>query len=194
MAAWEIGGVVMSPGKYTGLFFLDEATAPAAGYQSNLAGARVGGEDHCRRLRAPAVLDARRAREQIQGMSTSKHPKHPKRPASLQDLRDQLRKFAADRDWDQFHSPKNLAIALSVEASELLEHFQWITADQSQSLSVEEIADVRKEMADVLLYLIRLADKIDVDLLEAAGDKLSENARKYPVEKARGSSKKYTEF
>ena len=115
-------------------------------------------------------------------------------PASLQDVRDRLRKFASDRDWDQFHSPKNLAIALSVEASELLEHFQWITSEQSQSLSTEEISAVRKEMADVLLYLIRLSDKLDVDLLKAARDKLLENAQKFPVEKARGSSKKYTDL
>ena len=122
-------------------------------------------------------------------MSASEHSNSP---ASLQDLRDRLRKFASDRDWDQFHSPKNLAIALSVEASELLEHFQWITSEQSQSLSAEEISAVRKEMADVLLYLIRLSDKLDVDLLEAAREKILENAQKYPVEKAKGSSKKYT--
>lgn len=112
--------------------------------------------------------------------------------AALLDLRDKLRKFAAERDWDQFHSPKNVAIALSVEASELLEHFQWLTEDQSRSLPLEELAAVRKEMADVLLYLIRLADKLNVNLIEAAESKLAENAQKYPVEKARGNSKKYT--
>ena len=107
----------------------------------------------------------------------------------LQTLRDHLRRFAKDREWDQFHSPKNLAIALSVEASELLEHFQWVTEEKSNSIPLSE---VRKEMGDVLLYLIRLADKLDVDLIEAAQSKLLENAEKYPVEKARGSSKKYT--
>ena len=106
-------------------------------------------------------------------------------------LRNHLRKFAEEREWDQFHSPKNLAIALSVEASELLEHFQWITEEQSKSI---QLGEVRKEMGDVLLYLIRLADKLDVDLIEAAQSKLLENAEKYPVEKARGSSKKYTDL
>lgn len=115
-------------------------------------------------------------------------------PADLHDLRDRLREFASEREWDQFHSPKNLAIALSVEASELLEHFQWMTVEQSHALSGEEILAIRKEMADVLLYLIRLADKLDVGLLEAAGEKLAENAKKYPVEKARGTSKKYTDL
>ena len=109
----------------------------------------------------------------------------------LQPLVDALRAFAAARDWEQFHTPKNLACALSVEASELLEHFQWLTEDQSRSLP---LAEVRKEMGDVLLYLIRLADKLDIDLVEAAQSKLLENAEKYPVEKARGSSKKYTDL
>jgi len=121
-------------------------------------------------------------------------PKSSSAGEGLQTLRDQLRQFAAEREWDQFHSPKNLAIALSVEASELLEHFQWLTVEQSQSMSPETLLAVRKEMADVLLYLIRLADKLDVDLLDAAKDKLLENAQKYPAEKARGSSKKYTDI
>src|SRR5271156_1290531 len=107
-------------------------------------------------------------------------------------LRDELRRFSAERDWDQYHSPKNIAIALSVEASELLEHFQWLTEEQSHSLSTEKLAAVGKEMADVLLYLISLADKLDIDLIKTTQSKLSENAHKYPVEKSRGSSKKYT--
>jgi len=110
----------------------------------------------------------------------------------LLNLRDELRRFAAERDWDQFHSPKNVAIALSVETSELLEHFQWLTEEQSRLLPQEQLTAVRKEMADVLLYLVRLADKLNVNLIEAAQSKLLENAQKYPVEKARGSSKKYT--
>jgi dCTP diphosphatase len=113
------------------------------------------------------------------------------RPTSLEDLRDVLRRFASDRDWDQFHSPKNLAIALNVEAAELLEHFQW-TPEGSVSFTPDQHAKVREEIADVLLYLIPLADKLDVDLLAAASDKIQINAVKYPVEKARGSSKKYT--
>lgn len=109
-------------------------------------------------------------------------------------LRDELRRFATDRDWDQFHSPKNLASALSVEAAELLEPFQWLTEEQSRQLTAEQSAAVREEMADVLLYLIRLADKLQVDLAEAAREKIVRNSAKYPVEKARGSSKKYTDL
>ncbi len=114
--------------------------------------------------------------------------------ADLKALREALRTFATERDWDQFHSPKNLAAALSVEAAELLEHFQWLTDEQSRSLSPEQLQPIREELADVLLYLIRLADKLDVDLLAAAEAKLVLNARKYPVDKARGSSRKYTDL
>jgi NTP pyrophosphatase (non-canonical NTP hydrolase) len=116
------------------------------------------------------------------------------RADSLDELRDALRRFAAERDWDQFHSPKNLAIALSVEAAELLENFQWRTDADSSALDAAKRGDVRDEMADVLLYLIRLADKLDVDLRAAAEHKMNVNARKYPIEKARGSSRKYTEL
>jgi dCTP diphosphatase len=116
------------------------------------------------------------------------------RPTSLENLRDVLRRFASDRDWDQFHSPKNLAIALNVEAAELLEHFQWTPEGGSAAFTPDQHAKVREEIADVLLYLIRLADKLNVDLLAAASDKIQINAAKYPVEKARGSSKKYTEL
>ena len=112
----------------------------------------------------------------------------------LEELRNQLRTFAADRDWDQFHSPKNLAAALAVEAAELLEHFQWLTEAQSQQLPPEAINEIRAEVADVLLYLIRISDKLGIDLLAAANAKIILNAEKYPVDKARGSSKKYTEL
>lgn len=113
---------------------------------------------------------------------------------SLFTLREKLRSFAEERDWDQFHVPKNLAIALSVEASELLEHFQWLSEEDSKHLASAQLENVRHEMADVLLYLVRLADKLDVDLLEAALHKMELNAKKYPADKARGSSKKYTEL
>ena len=121
-------------------------------------------------------------------------PTSGERLASLDQLRAALRQFASDRDWDQFHSPKNLAIALSVEAAELLEHFLWTPEAESSVLTPEQHTKVREEIADVLLYLIRLADKLDIDLLAAATDKIRVNAVKYPVEKARGSSKKYTEL
>ena len=112
----------------------------------------------------------------------------------MNSLRDALRQFAAERDWDRFHSPKNLAIALSVEASELLEHFQWLTEEQSKALAPEKREEVRDEMADVLLYLVRLADKLDVDLLDAATKKIAKNALKYPAAQVRGSMKKYSDY
>lgn len=112
----------------------------------------------------------------------------------LRDLRDKLRQFAADRDWDQFHSPKNLAMALGVEVAELMEHFQWLTDAESENLSTEKLAGVRQELADVFLYLVRLADKLDVDLISAAADKIEINALKYPIEKSRGSHKKYKDL
>ena len=108
-------------------------------------------------------------------------------------LRNALRQFAGERDWDQFHSPKNLAAALSVEAAELLEQFQWLSEEQSRALDPIQLEAVRQELADVLLYLVRLADKLDVDLVDAAKAKLELYALKYPVDKARGSSRKYTE-
>ena len=112
----------------------------------------------------------------------------------LESLRLALRRFAAERDWDQFHSPKNLAMALSVEAAELLEHFQWLSDAQSSALGAETRIKVSEELADVLLYLVRLADKLNIDLALAASEKLKINAAKYPADKARGSSKKYSEL
>ena len=125
--------------------------------------------------------------------SSGGHANGVTRP-SLAELRDALRQFAAERDWDQFHFPKNLAIALNVEAAELLEHFQWLPDGDSAALPAETRAKVREELADVLLYLIRLADKLDIDLAAAASDKMAVNAKKYPVHKARGTSKKYTDL
>lgn len=110
----------------------------------------------------------------------------------IEKLVEALRRFAIERDWDQFHSPKNLSIALSVEASELLEHFQWLTEEQSKRLSTDELQAVSEEMADVFLFLLRLADKLDVDLLKTSWLKLELNAKKYPIEKSRGKSTKYT--
>ena len=112
----------------------------------------------------------------------------------LDSLREQLRAFAAARDWDQFHSPKNLAMALSAEAGELLEIFQWLTEAQSRSLSPQAQAAASDEIADVLLYLIRLGDKLGIDPVAAANRKIVANAAKYPADKARGSSRKYTEL
>jgi dCTP diphosphatase len=109
-------------------------------------------------------------------------------------LRDKLRAFAEARDWDQFHSPKNLSMALMVEVAELMEHFQWLTEEQSGNLDAAKKAVVAEELADILLYLVRLSDKLEVDLLEAARHKLEKNAVKYPADRVRGSSKKYSEY
>jgi NTP pyrophosphatase (non-canonical NTP hydrolase) len=115
-------------------------------------------------------------------------------PDALIHLRDDLRAFAAERDWDQFHSPRNLATALAVEAAELLEPFQWLTDEQSRALPPETRAAVEDELADVLLYLVRLSDKLGVDLEQAARAKIQRNAAKYPIDKARGSARKYTDL
>ena len=109
-------------------------------------------------------------------------------------LREKIRAFAEVREWDQFHSPKNLSMALMVEVAELMEHFQWLTEEQSGNLSTEKKSAVAEELADVLLYLVRLSDKLDVDLLESSLHKLKENELKYPVNKVRGSAKKYSEY
>jgi dCTP diphosphatase len=109
-------------------------------------------------------------------------------------LRDKLRAFAEARDWDQFHSPKNLNMALMVEVAELMEHFQWLTEEQSGNLDAGKKAAVAEELADILLYLVRLSDKLDVDLLKAALHKMEKNAVKYPAEQVRGSAKKYSEY
>ncbi|MBB5876672.1 nucleotide pyrophosphohydrolase [Xanthomonas sp. 3498] len=115
-------------------------------------------------------------------------------PDSLHDLQAAQRAFADARDWGQFHSPRNLAAALSVEAAELLEHFQWVDDAQSKQLSAEKKQQVGSEIADVLLYLVQLCDKLDIDPIEAAQRKMLVNAAKYPVERAKGRITKYTEL
>jgi|SRR5665213_129562 len=112
----------------------------------------------------------------------------------IEQLADLLRQFARERDWDQFHSPKNLACGLCIEASELLEHFQWMRDDQSATLSEETRQKVGDELADVFLYLIQISDKLGIELTEAAHRKLALNGEKYPVNLAKGTSKKYTEL
>ena len=114
--------------------------------------------------------------------------------SDLTQLRDIVRSFVDERDWDQFHTPKNLASALTVEAAELLEHFQWLQHGRCEELGADKLVEVRHEMADVLVYLVRLADKLDVDLGEAVVEKMALNRAKYPIDKARGSARKYNEF
>jgi NTP pyrophosphatase (non-canonical NTP hydrolase) len=115
----------------------------------------------------------------------------PNATDSLESLREKLAAFAAERDWDQFHNPKNLAMALAGEVGELVEHFQWLTPEQAANLSAATREEVALEAADVLLFLLRLCDKLDIDLAAAAGRKLELNAKKYPVGKSRGRATKY---
>lgn len=112
----------------------------------------------------------------------------------LDETRARLREFARERDWDQFHSPKNLAMALAAEAGELIEHFQWISEGDSYKLDASAKAEVEHEIADVMLYLIRLADRLDIDVADAVDKKLAVNEAKYPQDLVRGSAKKYTEY
>jgi NTP pyrophosphatase (non-canonical NTP hydrolase) len=115
-------------------------------------------------------------------------------PDELHALQQRLAAFAAARDWEQFHSPKNLAMALSVEAAELVEEFQWLTEDQSKALDAERRERVRLELADVFIYLLRIADTLDVDLMRAVDDKIAHNEKKYPADRVRGDSRKYDQY
>ena len=112
----------------------------------------------------------------------------------VKELQTEIRRFVDERDWEQFHSPKNLAMAMSVEASEVVEIFQWLTEAESAALPPEKLAHLKDELADVYVYLLRLASKYDVDLVAAAHAKMKKNALKYPVSKAKGSMRKYTEL
>lgn len=113
---------------------------------------------------------------------------------TLEELRDRVRAFVVERDWDQFHSPKNLSMALIVEAAELVEQFQWLSEEESARLSEQKRQAVQEEMADILIYLTSLATRLNVDLLAAAEAKLLKNGQKYPAAKVRGDARKYTEY
>ena len=112
----------------------------------------------------------------------------------LEDIKQRLRIFAKERDWDQFHSPKNFSMALIVECAELVEHFQWLTDEQSKRLPADTLDEVTLEMADIMIYLIRLADKLGVDLIKSVNRKIELNALKYPVEKSKGLATKYNKL
>ena len=114
--------------------------------------------------------------------------------SDLDELIERINAFAAERDWDQFHSPKNLSMALIAEAAELVEHFQWLTEEQSYTLPDNTLAEVRLELADIFVYLLRMSDRLGVDLVQAAQQKISLNEEKYPAEQVRGSAKKYHEY
>ena len=113
---------------------------------------------------------------------------------SLLDIRARLAAFAQERDWDQFHTPKNLAMALSVEVAELVEHYQWLPTGADAELDEAKRTGIRHELADVLMYLVRLADKSGVDLHVAVLEKMVLNAEKYPVEQVRGDARKYSDY
>lgn len=114
--------------------------------------------------------------------------------SELNELMARINGFAAERDWDQYHSPKNLSMALIAEAAELVEHFQWLTEEQSYTLPEDKLAEVRLELADIFVYLLRMSERLGVDLVQAAHQKISLNEAKYPAEQVRGSSKKYNEY
>jgi NTP pyrophosphatase (non-canonical NTP hydrolase) len=111
----------------------------------------------------------------------------------LNDIKKTLAQFSKDREWEQFHSPKNLAMALSVEVAEIVEHFQWLTEDESNTLPTDKRQVIAEEIADTQMYLLLLADKLKIDILEAVNQKITKNDAKYPIEKVKGSAKKYTE-
>ena len=113
---------------------------------------------------------------------------------SLYELSNQLAEFARVRDWEQFHSPKNLSMALIAEAAELVEHFQWLSEEDSKSLPPEKLEEVRMELADIQIYLIRIAERLGVDLLAAAREKMALNERRYPVERVKGSARRASEY
>lgn len=112
----------------------------------------------------------------------------------MKELIRQIRDFARERDWEEFHSPKNLAMALSVEVAEIVEHFQWLSQAESHNLDPLKMDAVKNEIADVMIYLIRLADRLGIDPLKAAEEKMLLNAKRYPVEKVKGSAAKYTDL
>lgn len=113
---------------------------------------------------------------------------------TLDSLRQRLAAFARDRDWEQFHSPKNLSMALIAEAAELVEHFQWLSEEQSSRLPAKKLEEVRLELADIQIYLIRIADRLGVDLVRAAMDKIEVNELRYPVDKVRGDARRAAEY
>ena len=112
----------------------------------------------------------------------------------MNELRYAVKEFIDEREWEQFHSPKNLVMALSVEVAEIVEHFQWLTEEQSQKLPPEKLAEVREEIGDVMIYLTEIAAKLGIDPVEAAKSKLEINRQKYPAELVRGKADKYTEY
>ncbi len=116
------------------------------------------------------------------------------RQTTLQELKDRMSAFVRERDWEQFHTPKNLSMSIAIEAAELMEHFQWLTVEQSKSLAPEALSDIGEELADIVIYSLSLANTLGLDLSETILAKMEKNIRKYPKEKVRGKAHKYTHY
>ncbi len=116
------------------------------------------------------------------------------RNTTIHELKERMARFVRERDWEQFHTPKNLSMSIAIEAAELMEHFQWLTVEQSKSLDETALQDIREELADIVIYALSLSNILDVDLARAIVDKMEKNIRKYPKEKVRGKAHKYTYY
>lgn len=112
----------------------------------------------------------------------------------MNDLLKKIVEFRTERDWQQYHSPKNLSMALMVEAAELLEHFQWLAQEQSRNLSNEQRAAIKDEIGDVMIYLVNLSEKLGIDPIEAAHNKIAKNKKKYPADRVKGKADKYSSY
>ena len=113
---------------------------------------------------------------------------------TLQDLKDRMASFVHERDWEQFHTPKNLAMSIAIEAAELMEHFQWLTIEESKSLCSDHLSDIGEELADIIIYSLSLTNTLGLDLSQIVSDKMDKNIRKYPADKVKGKSHKYTYY
>ena len=113
---------------------------------------------------------------------------------TIQELKQRVVSFVAERDWQQFHSPKNLSMSIAIEAAELMEHFQWLTVEQSKELDAEALQDISEELADIVIYTLSMANSLSLDLADTVFKKIEKNSRKYPAEKVRGKSHKYTYY
>ena len=113
---------------------------------------------------------------------------------TLSDLKERMAAFVRERDWEQFHTPKNISMSIAIEAAELMEHFQWMTVEQSKSLDAEALQDIGEELADIVIYSLSMANFLQIDLAETVLAKMDKNIRKYPTEKVRGKAHKYTYY
>ena len=113
---------------------------------------------------------------------------------TLQELKDRMARFVRERDWEQFHTPKNLAMSIAIEAAELMEHFQWLTVEESKKLNADHLNDIGEELADIILYSLSLANTLGLDLSQTVCAKMEKNIRKYPSDKVKGKSHKYTYY